>query len=125
MWADGFRSMYTYIEQRAAFIVVSPDKPETQKTNKEKRGWKFRMATYGDSTLAKDMGFSQEKDGKTFYLPGFSVFRKDAKGGITRIGWDFFGPGDDYNCVFSFFRHLPPMKEGEWFNPDMNGALPK
>ena len=85
-----------HLEDRAAFAIVSPDSPETQRAFAEGRGWPFRMASNGDSGFTAAMGFSSEKDGKTSHRPGYSTFAKQDDGSITRVGHDFFGPGDAY-----------------------------
>ena len=111
LWADGFKSLYDYIEggvpggeTQAAFIVVSPDDPQTQKEYAESRGWKFRMLSAKDSSLPADLGYHDTE--KDFYLPGVSILKKD-NGKVRRVARDWFGPGDDYNAVFSFFRLMP------------------
>src|SRR5208282_3588137 len=40
MWADGFNGLLPHLENRAAFAVVSPDRPKGQKAFAAKRGWK-------------------------------------------------------------------------------------
>lgn len=67
-----------------------------------KRGWKFRMLSQKGTTLAKDLGY--EKDG--YVLPGVSILKKEG-GKLTRVARDFFGPGDKFNAVFSFFALMP------------------
>jgi hypothetical protein len=46
------------------------------------------------------------------------VFKKNEDGSISRVGRDWFGPGDRYLGVFGFFEFLPPDEEGQWFMPD-------
>ena len=43
MWADGFNGVLQHLEDKAAFVVVSPDGPRTQKNFAKSRGWKFKM----------------------------------------------------------------------------------
>src|SRR5271154_6646568 len=43
LWADGFNGVVQHLENRAAFVVSSPDDPETQQALKAARGWRFRM----------------------------------------------------------------------------------
>jgi peroxiredoxin len=109
LWADGFRSIWEFVEKgvpggetRAAFVLVSPDAPEKQAEVAGKRGWKFRMLSQKGTTLAKDLGY--EKDGHL--LPGVSILKRE-DGKIRRVARDFFGPGDKYNAVFSFFQLFP------------------
>ena|SRR3989441_11641217 len=112
MWADGFNGVVDHLEDRAAFVVVSPDSPETQKAFATSRGWKFRMLSAKGSSFAKDMGFETKGEAD----PGVSVFQKTKDGKILRVAKDKFGPGDPYCVVWHFFDLLP--------NGD-NGWLPK
>src|SRR5437764_13754977 len=43
MWADGFNGVLPHLENRAAFVVSSPDDPPTQRAFAAERGWRFRM----------------------------------------------------------------------------------
>ena len=109
LWADGFNGIYKHIEDRAAFVVVSPDDPETQKTFASGRNWKFRLYSAQGSSFIKDMGFEGEKGD---YWPGVSTFvKKDDK--IFRIAKDSFGPRDNYCSVWHLFDLLP-QGAGVW-----------
>src|SRR6267154_2797640 len=91
MWADGFNGVLPHLENRAAFVVSSPDTPEQQEKFKKSRGWHFRMVSHRGSSFATDMGYAGE-DG---FAPGVSVFkRKDGK--ILRVSDTSFRPGDDF-----------------------------
>src|SRR5262249_49873389 len=70
IWADGFNGLLPHMENRAAFVVASPDDPQAQEKFKASRGWRFRMVSHRDSTFAADMGYRRD-DG---WLPGVSVF---------------------------------------------------
>src|ERR1700751_5523887 len=72
LWADGFNEILPHIENRAAFVVASPDDPLAQQKFSTARGWHFRMVSYRDTGFARDMGYRSD-DG---WLPGVSVFRK-------------------------------------------------
>ena len=104
LWADGFNGIVDHLENRAAFVVVSPDDPATQKSFAESRGWKFRMLSGKDSKFTREMVF--EKDNKD-YMPGFSTFHKDSYGRIFRAAYDYFGPGDPYCGIWHLFELLP------------------
>jgi predicted dithiol-disulfide oxidoreductase (DUF899 family) len=112
MWADGFNGVVDHLQDRAAFVVVSPDSPETQKVFATSRGWKFKMLSTKDSPFNKDMGFETNNEAG----PGVSVFQKTGQGKILRVAKDEFGPGDPYCIVWHFFDLLP---KGD------NGWLPK
>lgn len=113
LWADGFNGLLHHIESRAAYAVVSPDDPATQQAFAEGRGWRYRMLSNGDSGFTRDMGFQSEQDGKTWYMPGYSTFRKQDDGSVVRVAFDHFGPGDVYCGVWHMFALLDGGA-GEW-----------
>ncbi len=107
MWADGFNGVLHHLEDRSAFVVVSPDSVETQQQFRRKRGWRFRMLSVGGTTLFKDMGFeSEDEHYGSNAMPGVSVFHKSADGSIVRVASDFLGPGDSYCSVWNLFDLL-------------------
>ncbi|WP_078380434.1 DUF899 family protein [Sutcliffiella halmapala] len=103
MWADGFNSVYHHIRRKAAFVVSSPDSPEVQEDFAAERRWTFPMVSTQETTFKEDTGFKLEG----LYYPGVSVFTKDAQGNISHHTKTFFGPGDDFCSVWSFFDLLP------------------
>ncbi len=103
MWGDGFNGVLAHLEDRAAFVVISPDDSEVQKEFAKGRDWKFQMVSGKGTKFIKDMGFEFD-DGK--YMPGVSMFYKDEQGLITRTGKDFFGPGDNYSSPWHLFDLL-------------------
>ncbi len=109
LWVDGFTGILKHLLNRTAFVVVSPDAPEIQREFAKSRAWNFRMVSGKRTSFLKDMGFETD-DGR--YLPGFSTFRKDERGDITRISHGFFGPGDDFCSVWHFFDHLAGGADG-------------
>ena len=107
MWADGFNGVVHHLEDRSAFVVVSPDSVETQQRFRQKRGWRFRMFSAGGTTLFKDMGFeSEDEHYGSNAMPGVSVFHKADDGSIVRVASDFLGPGDSYCSVWHLFDLL-------------------
>jgi predicted dithiol-disulfide oxidoreductase (DUF899 family) len=102
LWADGFNGILPHIENRAGFVVTSPDEPAAQQKFKTGRGWRFRMVSHRDTNFAEDMGY-RSKDG---WLPGVSVFLKQG-GIICRVSDNRFGPGDDFCAIWHFFDLLP------------------
>lgn len=109
MWADGFTGLLPHLESRAAFVLTSPDKPETQQEFAKSRGWNFPFySTQGTSFIA-DMGFEDEKEG---LMPGVSVFTKEPDGKMYRVSRAEFGPGDDFCAVWHFFDLLPEGIDG-------------
>lgn len=109
LWADGFNSLLPHLENRAAFVVVSPDDPKTQKEFADGRGWRFRMVSYGDNDFAAEMKFLGEN---SKYWPGVSAFTKTSDGKIYRSAWSYFGPGDDFCSTWHLFDLLPKGADG-------------
>ena len=108
MWADGFNGVLAHLENRAAFVVTSPDDPATQAAFAASRGWRFRMVSHQGTDFAADMGYRSESGG---WLPGVSVFRKEG-GRILRVSDQQLGPGDDFCSVWHFFDMLPEGPAG-------------
>ena len=104
MWADGFNAVYPHMEERAAFVVASPDSPAAQAKGRAKHGWTFAMVSAEGTSFFADMGF-QAEDGSPW--PGVSVFRRNGDGAIERRASAPFGPGDKFCSVWSFFELLP------------------
>ena len=113
LWADGFNGVAHHLADRVSFVVASPNSPEVQQEFARSRGWKFPMVSDEESDFTRDMGFLTEQDGKTYYLPGVSVFTKGEDGSISRVSYDFFGPGDSYAGIWHLFDLLPEGP-GEW-----------
>jgi predicted dithiol-disulfide oxidoreductase (DUF899 family) len=107
LWADGFNGILPHIENRGAFVVVSPDEPAAQQKFKTARGWRFKMVSYNDTSFARDMGYRSD-DG---WLPGVSVLRKHGQR-ICRVSDTRFGPGDDFCAIWHFFDLLPEGADG-------------
>ncbi|MCB0725768.1 MAG: DUF899 family protein [Ignavibacteriae bacterium] len=107
MWADGFNDTYKYIQKKGAFVLISPDDHDTQKEFADSRGWTFMTATPDNNEFIRDMGYSMEQDGETYYLPGLSVFEKSNDGKIKRVTKEWFGPSDYYCNVWHFYDLLP------------------
>lgn len=107
-WADGFQGVLDHLEDRARFVVVSPDDPETQREFAESRDWSFDMFSDQTGEFTEAMGYTTE-DG---YWPGFSAFRRDDEGDIYRTGDREFGPGDDFCSIWHFFDLLADGADG-------------
>lgn len=113
LWADEINGIREHLADRASLVVINPNSIEVQKAFAASRGWQFKMLSDQDMDFTYEMGFALEKEGKRYAQPGFSTFHRDASGMITRIGYDEFGPGDQYSSVWHFFELL---KDGakEW-----------
>ncbi|HEY3782998.1 MAG TPA: DUF899 family protein [Fimbriimonadaceae bacterium] len=106
MWADGFVGLLPHLENRAAFVVCSPDKPEVQKRFAEKRNWNFRMVSAHDNSFIRDMGFWADSGVYPGPWPGVSTFHKEKDGRIYRVAKTHFSPNDDFCAVWPLFDML-------------------
>jgi predicted dithiol-disulfide oxidoreductase (DUF899 family) len=109
LWADGFNGVANHLQDRAAFVVVSPDEPEAQKQFASSRGWSFSMCSVKGTSFTTDMNV-QTTDGELY--PGVSAFHKKADGTIVRVSKDFLGPGDYYCSVWHLFELLDGGAKG-------------
>jgi predicted dithiol-disulfide oxidoreductase (DUF899 family) len=103
LWADGFNGQARHLEDRAAFVVVSPDDPATQAKFAASRGWTFKMVTDPGGRFSATLGYG-EGDGGIY--PGVSTFRRGKGGAIEHVASTPFGPGDIYNPAFNLFDLL-------------------
>ncbi len=85
LWADGFNGILPHLENRAGFVVSSPDPPEAQKAFAQGRGWRFRMIHDPGAALTRELGYVEERNGKTSFLPGVSILRRGEGGAIRRV----------------------------------------
>jgi predicted dithiol-disulfide oxidoreductase (DUF899 family) len=108
LWADGFNGILPHLENRAAFVVSSPDAPDKQQRFKDSRGWNFRMVSHQGSNFAADMGYKSERG----FQPGVSVFKRQG-GKIVRVSDQGLGPYDDFCALWHFFDMLPEGA-GDW-----------
>lgn len=109
LWAAGFNGIYDHLANRAAFVLSSPDTPDTQKRFAAGRGWRFPMVSHHGTTFAADMGYRSEDGG---WLPGTSVFRRELNR-ILRVSDTGFNPGDDFCALWHLFDLLPGGA-GDW-----------
>ncbi len=107
LWADGFNGVIGHLEDRAGFVVSSPDAPSVQQEFGESRGWAFKMVSHAGSDFADDMGYKAESG----WMPGVSVFRRSGDK-IVRLSDTSFGPGDDFCAVWHLFDLLPEGADG-------------
>ncbi|MCY4092763.1 MAG: DUF899 family protein [Caldilineaceae bacterium] len=118
LWADNFNGVAQHLQDRAAFVLVSPDSPAEQQEFARGRGWRFPLYSAADSTFTADMGFYSTGGYMSGYQPGVSVFRKSEDGSITRVAKDHFGPGDSYCGIWHLFSLLPDGHDG--WNPQFD-----
>jgi predicted dithiol-disulfide oxidoreductase (DUF899 family) len=96
-----------HLENRAAFVVSSPDDPQTQSAFAASRGWRFRMVSHQGTSFAGDMGYRDDQGS----LPGVSVFRRIGDR-IYRVSDAPFDQGDDFCAVWHLFDLLPEGAAG-------------
>jgi predicted dithiol-disulfide oxidoreductase (DUF899 family) len=104
LWADGFNGIVQHLESKAAFVVASPDDPETQRKFALDRSWKFRMVSHAGSSFSEDLGFKY-KDGTE--SAGVSILTKGDGDQIYRVTRTGFCPGDLYSSIWHLFDLLP------------------
>jgi predicted dithiol-disulfide oxidoreductase (DUF899 family) len=115
LWADGFNGVLAHLENRAAFVLATPDAPATQEKFKASRGWRFRMVSHQGTSFAADMGYKTAKG----FQPGVSIFRRDGEK-LMRVNTTDFGPGDEFCALWHFFDLLPNGADG--WQPRFNYA---
>ena len=108
MWADGFNGLYQHIVDRAAFVLVSPDAPETQAALAAGRGWTFPMVSDGSKAFFHAMGFTNDSGKAT---PGVSAFQKSGAK-IQRVSAAGLDPDDDFCPTWRLFDLLPQGADG-------------
>jgi predicted dithiol-disulfide oxidoreductase (DUF899 family) len=109
LWADGFSGFTEHLENRAAFVLTSPDDYKTLESFSRTRGWNFKSVSTRGTSFKEDLGFRDEKG---FLYPGVSILLKDEDGSIQHYAKAAFGPGDDYCSIWSLFDLLPEGSKG-------------
>ena len=109
LWADGYNGLVNHLEDRAAFVVVSPDSPRIQQKFASSRNWIFTIVSSQNMDFYKDMDMLGD-DGT---WPGVVTFVKNENGEILRYAKSFFGPGDNF-CAMWDFNDLLPIQDETW-----------
>lgn len=112
MWADGFTGLVPHLQDRAAFVVCSPDTPEVQRRFAAKRNWNFPMVSSHDNSFTQDMGFWTEGGPHPGPWPGVSTFHREPGGRIYRVAKTSFSPSDDFCAVWPFLDMLDEGSNG-------------
>ncbi len=107
LWADGFNGVLGHLQNRAAFVMSSPDAPDAQAKFAASRGWSFRMVSHEGSSFAEDMGYKAGEG----WMPGVSVFKRDGDK-LLRVSDTHFGPGDDFCGVWHLLDLIPEGSDG-------------
>ncbi len=110
LWADGYNGLTGHLENRAAFVVISPDPIDIQKEFATSRNWKFQLYSHHDSTMSYDLGMSTKDKG---HEPAIAALSKDENGKIILHSSSYFGPGDNY-CVMWDFLDMLPKGSNHW-----------
>lgn len=110
MWADGFEGLRPHLEDRAAFVVSTPDDPGCLRAFAENRGWGFDLVSTRGTTFAADMGFETEDGDPT---PGVSTFHRTEDDEVVRVARRSFGPGDEFCATYPLFDLLLDGR-GDW-----------
>ena len=105
LWADGFQGIWRHVESGAyappaAFLLVNNDTVEEQEIFAAEGGWDFPMLSARGTSLFRDLGFEEQREGETVYLPGVSALLREDGGRIRRVALAHFGPGDMYCSLF-------------------------
>ena len=111
LWADGFNGLIDHLEDRAAFVLTSPDSPDHQRDFAASRGWRFRMVSHEDTSFAADMGYYIEEGEYPGFHPGVSVFRKDGDR-LLRLSDTSLGPNDDFCAAWHLYNLFPEGPDG-------------
>ncbi len=113
LWADGLSAFALQMARRTAFVLATPNTPESARHQIATRGWQFRVVCDGGTAFARDMGFEGESlSHGTTRLPGVSAFRRDRDPScecghkIRRVGAAQFGPGDEFCSIWGLFDLL-------------------
>ncbi|CAM3912751.1 DUF899 domain-containing protein [Aeromicrobium ponti] len=110
LWADGLNGFTKHIENKASFVLTSPDDYQKLDQISKSRGWEFNCLSTEGSTFKEDLGF---KDENRNVLPGVSVLLKNDDGSIHHYTKAAFDPGDEYCSIWSLFELLPGGS-GDW-----------
>ena len=108
LWADGFNGIREHLENRAAFVVATPDSPDVQQEFAKSRNWGFRMVSHEGTNFAADMGYRDQNGG---WMPGISIFKRDGDR-IIRVSDTEMGPGDDFCALWHILDLLPEGPDG-------------
>jgi predicted dithiol-disulfide oxidoreductase (DUF899 family) len=113
LWGDGFNGLVDHLDNRAAFVVSSPDTPDAQKTFAETRGWRFRMVSHQGTSFAEDMGYYDDStaDQGGPWHPGVSAFKKEGDR-VMRVSDAPLGPGDLFCAAWHLFNLFPEGPDG-------------
>jgi predicted dithiol-disulfide oxidoreductase (DUF899 family) len=68
LWGDEFNGMLAHLQRAAAFCIVGPDEPATQKAYAQRRGWQTPLYSAHGARFIKELGFERNDGNKTLHL---------------------------------------------------------
>lgn len=108
LWGDGINAFLPHLEAALSVVMVSKDKPQTQRRFANSRQWRFAMASHQGGPYIKEQGTSAEFEN----MPGAVAYERRAEK-IVKLGGASFGPGDLY-CSIWHLLALAQLSEEEW-----------
>ena len=112
LWGDNYNGLVKPLNDRASFVVASPDSPEVQKEFAESRGWNFKMVSHRNNDWADETGVSHSEG----INPAVASYIKDENDQVYLVALSGFGPGDNFCNMWDFIDLLPA---------GVNGWIPK
>ncbi len=118
LWADGYDGIVPHLRQRVSFAVLVAGDAGAFAEYARSRGWRhLRIVSAARSDLKRRLGFEDEAGAQ---LPGASVFRRDAGGGVLHTYSVSASPrpgefrGMDLLSPFWSFLDLTPEGRGDF-----------
>lgn len=112
LWGDNYNGLVKPLNDRASFVVASPDSPEIQQEFADSRGWNFKMVSHRNNTWADETGVSHSEG----INPAVVSYIKDENDQVYLVALSGFGPGDNFCNMWDFIDLLPA---------GVNGWIPK
>lgn len=108
LWGDNYNGLVKPLNDRASFVVASPDSPEVQNEFAESRGWNFKMVSHRNNGWADETGVSHAEG----INPAVASYIKDDNGQVYLVAVSGFGPGDNFCNMWDFIDLLPAGVNG-------------
>jgi predicted dithiol-disulfide oxidoreductase (DUF899 family) len=108
LWADGFNSSLSHLEDRFSVVLMSKDSPELQRKFANSRGWRFRMASHGGGEYIQEQTVQPPQPN----MPGIVCYERKGDR-IFKKNASVFGPGDQF-CSTWHILSLAGVSENEW-----------
>jgi len=95
-WADGINAFLPHLESQFSVVLFSKDPPELQRTFANSRGWRFRMASHGETDYVKDQNVTPGDQNS----PGIVCYVREGEK-ILKKNFSAFGPGDQFCSLWN------------------------